>query len=276
MDVSETVAIVGCGFIGSALGARLSGDARVLGTTTTPGRVGELRTLGIEGHVLELVSVECLGQVVADAATVYLTVAPGKSGRPLREVYLEGARHLLEALRGSRVESLVYTSSSAVYGQDDGSWVDESSSTEPGTDAGAVLLETERTLVEGAADLGVALAIVRLCGIHGPDRGPGRVALRRAGTVRTDGESYLNLVHRDDIVEALALLYGRRHDGILNLNDDHPTTRREYYDRVLIAAGLAPISWQKSSTPPGGGHGRRVRNTLIKKTLGLALKHPRH
>ena len=98
----------------------------------------------------------------------------------------------------------------------------------------------------GPYDLGITATILRLCGIYGPDRGPQRFAHRFSGQVRTDGEAYLNLVHRDDIVEALYLLLHKPYPGVLNLNDDCPTTRREYYDRLLSQAGPHP-QWLTSA-----------------------------
>ncbi len=273
------VVILGCGTLGTALGARLSagggpgGARRVIGTTTSPGRVEELRAAGIVPEILELPDPEALACILGGAGAVFLTVAAGRD-RSYRDVYLGGARALAEALPGSPVESVVFTSSTAVYGQDDGGWVDESSPTEPRTENGRILLEAERALQEGARSSGVTATVLRLSGLHGPDRGPQRVAPRFSGTTRTGGDSYLNLVHQDDVVEALLLLLERPYDGVLCLSDDHPTTRREYYDRILAELGLPPIRWEPHEG--AGGRGRRVRNARIKRELGLELRHPCH
>ncbi len=81
-------------------------------------------------------------------------------------------------------------------------------------------------------------------------------------------------MHRDDIVQAILKLLEIPYHGVLNLSDDQPATRREYYDRLLAAARLPPIHW---IAPPGKPSlGKRVRNELIKQTLGLKLLHPTH
>ena len=132
-------------------------------------------------------------------------------------------------------------------------------------------------LLNGVISVGVdrpATAVVlRLGGIYGPGRGALDSVFRSAGTHRDDGELYMNRIHVDDIVAALGALLRSKFQGVLNLCDDHPQTRRSYYDEALAAAGLTPIEWTSSSDRKN--RGKRVRNDLIKATLGLALRHPR-
>ena len=95
-----------------------------------------------------------------------------------------------------------------------------------------------------------------------------------AGKERSDGDAYLNLIHLDDIVAALTALLAARHHGVLNLSDDRPLPRREFYDRIIAEAGLPATQWISAGSPPQ--RGKRVRNDLIKRTLGLTLEHPMH
>lgn len=278
MNAKPRVVIIGCGYVGSALGRRLVVDGYdVVGTTTSSQRVATIRALGISPVVLDTADVDRLHDVLQDRDAAVLCVAPRADRRDYRVTYLQTARNLIEAARLTVVSRLIYTGSTRVYPQNDGEWVDESSPMQPTDENARILLETEHVLLDGAKTVGAdrpALAVVlRLGGIYGPGRGALDSIFRSAGKHRDDGDFYLNRIHVDDIVAALAALLRSNFQGVLNLCDDHPQTRRSFYDAALASAGLAPIEW--TSTSDRKNHGKRVRNDLIKTTLGLVLRHPR-
>jgi nucleoside-diphosphate-sugar epimerase len=276
--MSERIAIIGCGYVGSALGAALVRRGHhVIGTTTSPDRAAELTALGIAPNVVEHAAVDRLHQVLCDRDVVFLTVAPRARGERYADVYLAGVRHVLSAARDTCVRRIIYTSSTRVYAQDDGSWVDETAPTEPADEDGRTLLDAERELLDGARSntpKAIAATVVRLAGIYGPGRDSAVRIRSAAGTERGDGDVYVNLVHVDDIVMALAALLPTRHHGVLNLADDRPELRREYYDRALLAEDLPLIRWDSSRG--GGPRGKRIRNGAIKRLLNLELTHPTH
>lgn len=271
---SPRVAILGSGYVGTALAVELvrRGVDGVV-TTTRSSRRDELRAMGLTPVVLTLPDDDRLPDLLRDRTGVCLTVAPTEECRDYRAVYLQSARGVVAALRGTPVTRLIYTSSTSVYGQDDGGWVDESAPTEPVTDNAKVLLETERCLLGATAPAGLHVTVLRLGGIYGPDRNPADRIRQAAGTVRDDGETYLNMIHRDDIVSAMFRLLTFPHHGVLNLSDDEPSTRRASYDRVLAAAGLAPIRW---AVNPTNHRGKRVCSSRIKQLLNWTTRHPRH
>ena len=331
---NHSIAVIGCGYVGSALGeALVRAGHDVAGTTTTPARTQELQQLGIRPYVLRVADHKALHTMLTDREVVYLTVAPTHPSKDYRDVYLVAARNLVDALHGTSVTRIIYTSSTRVYDESDGGWVNEDSSTDTvgpatqrtvevpprPTDVRAlparksctdqideqawVLLEAERILLEGVRshpceappnsdkmgdELGEAdtsgpgresgrvttTTVVRLSGIYGPGRDPLARIRGLSGTQRDDGDAYVNMIHRDDIVGALVSLLGVEHHGVLNLSDDGPITRRDYYDRVLNQAGLPLVDWKTCgmSSP----RGKRVQNERIKRLLNLTLKHPTH
>ena len=271
--MAKRVAILGCGYVGMALGRSLASVRHdVVGTTTTPARVDELREAGIHPVVLDLADTGALAAVLADRDAIYLTIAPKARGANYRDVYLASATNLVAAVRATPVRRMIYTSSTRVYGQDDGSWVDESSPTRPTDDQGRALLEAERVLLDTGAMSACRTTVVRLCGIYGPGREPAARIRALAGTVREDGDVHVNMIHLDDIVVALQALLDVDHHGAVNLGDDVPMTRRAYYDRVLAAAELPAIEWR---SPCGEARrGKRIRNERIKALLSLSLRHP--
>lgn len=267
------IVIVGCGYVGQALGeALIAAGHDVTGTTTSPKRVAELAASGIKPHVLHAHDAERLTELFRGVDTVFATLAAGRGG-DYRHVYADGLKCIAEACRSAGAGRLVYTSSTRVYAQDDGSRVNESSPTVPTDDHGAALLAAERAVLGFDSDLcGTA---VRLGGIYGPDRDlTGRIR-RVAGTRRSDGRHVVNLVHRDDIVSALTELLQHSYHGVLNLVDDNPVQRQELYDGVLHQLGLEPVAWGDAPHDQPGGLGKRVANDLIKRTLNMSLKHPR-
>lgn len=277
----DHVLIIGCGYVGAALGkALVEAGHEVVGTTTTPERLGELQRLGMKSERVEIHDVDRLHALMAHCRAVYLTIAPRQRGQDYRDVYLTGVRNLVAAAEGTPVTRLIYTSSTRVYGQDDGSWVDESSPTEPRDENGRILLEAERALLDGASRLrsatggDVYATVGRLSGIYGPGRDVSVRVRGLAGTQRSDGDVYVNLVHRDDIVKSLCHLLDVHHHGVLNLSDDRPTLRREMYDRILAEAGLPPIVWRTEGQT--SSRGKRVSNAKIKSLLDLTLRHPTH
>ena len=262
-------AIVGCGYVGTALGRRLSGEALdVVGTTTTPARLPELESAGIRGVVLHLSDAEGLRHLLHDREGVVFCAAPGRPGGSHREVYHDGALNIAAATLGSSVRRMLYTSSTRVYAQNDGQWVDESSITQPPDEDGRSLVQAEQTLLHVRGNV----TVLRLGGIHGPGRELVARVASYAGALRDDGATYVNLIHLDDIVEVLRLLLRQEHHGILNLTDGRPVSRRELYDEILASLRLPPIRWQ---VPPTAVlRGKRVSSQRLARMLSKTFASP--
>lgn len=263
--MSRKIAILGCGYVGKAIGESCVASGHdVIGTTTTPERQSEIEDLGITPVVLELSDTEKLHETLKDRDAVYLCVAASRQRRNYREVYEEGAKNLTTALKGLAVGRVIYTSSTGVYGQNDGRWVDEDTSPNPTTENGKILLATEQELLAAGEQQDIAVSIIRLAGIIGPGRDPKDRVAHIAGTTRDDGDAYINLVHRDRIVEVLSRLLPINHHGVLNLSDNNPETRRDFYNRLIAEQDMSPINWQTPDTP---SFGKRVRSKRIEQLL---------
>ena len=130
--------------------------------------------------------------------------ASGGGAEEYREVYLQGTRNLIEWLGAAPPKKFVYTSSTSVYGQNDGSLVKENSPTEPAVETGKVLVETERVLLEAARERKFPAVILRLAGIYGPDRGYWfKQYLKNEARIEGNGARILNMIHRDDVAGAI-------------------------------------------------------------------------
>lgn len=206
----ERVLIAGCGYVGSALAERLVADGvEVWGIRRNPAALPK----GVRHFAADLRDPATLGGLPEGLTTVFYTAAAdGGSDDEYRAAYVDGPRNLLAALvaQGQRPRRVIFTSSTSVYGQSGGEWVDEESTTEPRGFGGRRMLEGEG-IVLGGPFPGVVL---RLAGIYGPGR-TSYIDRVRAGDAECPAETtYANRIHRDDCAGAL------RH--LMHLNAAHP------------------------------------------------------
>jgi nucleoside-diphosphate-sugar epimerase len=193
--------IAGCGYVGEALGVRLASE----GHTVYGLRRRVLRPLpGVIPIEADLAVPASLVDLPVALDTVFYLASPGGAEDALyRSAYVDGQRHLYAALarRGQRPRRVLFASSTAVYGQRDGEWLDESAPTEPVDFRGRRLLEAESLLANTAFIPGVC---VRFGGIYGPRRSS-LIESVRAGraVVRAGAPHYTNRIHRDDCVGVL-------------------------------------------------------------------------
>src|SRR5262245_17570283 len=217
--------IVGCGYVGIALGKELVRLGHtVYGLRRTPDDNSHLTVAGIVPLVGDVSKSETLVKLRPDYDWVINCVSSSGGGvEAYRAVYLNGTRNLLEWLSPAPPKKFVYTSSTSVYGQTDGSLVAETSPTEPVAETACVLLETENLLFK-AASANFPAVILRVAGIYGPGRGYWfKQFLRGEAKINGEGQRYLNMVHRDDVVGAIiAALEKGRPGEIYNVVDDEP------------------------------------------------------
>jgi nucleoside-diphosphate-sugar epimerase len=148
------VLIIGCGYVGMPLGAELVKQGhKVFGLRRSAGAEAEFKAAGITPLTADITKPEQLAQLPRGYDWVVNCVsASGGGAQEYREVYLQGMRNLIEWLGAAPPKKFVYTSSTSVYGQDDGSLVKETSPTEPEVEMAQILVETERVLLAAARE----------------------------------------------------------------------------------------------------------------------------
>ena len=267
---SRPALIVGCGYLGSRVAAAwLQHGRRVVALTRR--RTAELASQGIEpilGDVLDPASLKNL----PDASTILYAVGLDRTaGKSMREVYVEGLRNVLAALPGA--SRFLYVSSTSVYGQTDGSLLDETAPTEPLEESGKIVLDAERLLRERRP----SAVVLRFAGIYGPGRVLRRQALLNGEPLIGDAEKWLNLIHVEDGVRAVLAAEERAVSGETYLiADNTPVRRRDFY--TLSAQLLsAPPAWFEPH-PPGSPvppeSNRRVNNQKARAELGFVPQFP--
>ncbi|MEZ3115249.1 NAD-dependent epimerase/dehydratase family protein [Halobaculum sp. MBLA0147] len=197
------VCIVGCGYVGLALAEQLIADGHeVAGVRRDADAVREA-VPDAEAVAADVTDPESLTALPDADAVVFAASSGGRGATAARAVFVEGLWNVIREYgeRTDPPDRLVYTSSTGVYGDHDGDWVDESTPLDPQTEKTEVLVEAERIAVETAAEYGIDGTVARFAGLYGPDRY--RTARYVEGPVT---EGYLNMVHRDDAAGAVRFL----------------------------------------------------------------------
>ncbi len=275
------VLIIGCGYVGVPLGTELARQGHeVFGLRRSGAAAAELKAVGIHPLAGDLTRRSDLEALPGPFDWVVNTAASSGGGEEdYRRIYLEGTRGLIEWLAGTPLRKYVYTSSTGVYGQEDGSVVNESSPTEPTAGTARVLVETEKLLLEAARQRGFPAVILRVAGIYGPGRGHYfKQFLRNEARIEGEGTRILNMIHRDDVAGCIlaALRHGRPGE-VYNAVDDEPVTQRHFFRWLAEVLGKEMPSAAPPGEPAAGkgrGGNKRVSNRKLKTELGYQFKYP--
>jgi len=265
----KTLLSLGHGYSAQALARRLRPQGwHIIGTTRSPEKAERLRAEGVEAVVWPGTA---LAPFLNRATHVLSSVAPDAAGDPVL------AAHGAE-IAAARPQWLGYLSTTGVYGDHQGDWVDEETPLTPGTLRGQWRVRAEAQWQA----LGLALHIFRLAGIYGPGRGP--FAKVRAGTARRiikPGQVF-SRIHVDDIAASLAASIARPAPGaIYNVCDNDPAPPEDVIAHAALLLGL-PIppsqDWNAAEMSPMArsfyAENKRVRNRRLLRELGLTLRYP--
>ena len=267
--MTETLLSLGHGYSAAALARRLIPEGwRVIGTTRSPARMAGIAATGVTPVLWPGTP---LAPLLAQATHVLSSVAPDEAGDPV--LLAEGA-----AVAAAPARWVGYLSTTGVYGDHAGAWVDEATPLTPGTIRGR-----QRVLAEAAwVGTGVALHIFRLAGIYGPGRGP--FEKLRDGTARRilkPGQVF-SRIHVDDIAQALhAAMLHPMPGSVWNICDDDPAPPEDVIGHAARLLGLPEPpaeDWETAAMTPMArsfyAESKRVRNDRMKRDLGLRLIHP--
>lgn len=233
----DRVVIFGCGYVGIELGRQLAGRCDVVGVRRSDTGIDAIESAGFTGVRADVTDPGTLAAVPDADAVVFAASSGGRGVEAAREIYVEGQRTVLDHFEGRQdpPDRYVYTSSTGVYGDNDGGWVDEETSLSPRTERARVLVDAERVALEGADEREIDGTVARLAGLYGP----GRYRLDRylEGPVT---EGYLNLVHRDDAAGAIAffLTEDRARNERVLVVDDEPVSKWELADWLASNCGV--------------------------------------
>lgn len=268
-DQHRTVAIVGTGWLGLALAAALAtrSNYTVRASYRESGgtRPEQVEASGAMPYLVDLPErTERIIDFFEGVDTVVLTIPPGgrKYGAAAESRYLGLLRTLEPFLRP---RPLIYTSSTGVYGRKARGRVDERNPVQPDTHSTKAVVAAEDYLRENVT----RLTVLRLAGLIGPDRNPANF-FRPGGKGLKRGQAPVNLVHREDVVQAIRLAIEQERFGTYNVCAAHHPSRAAYYGPKLLAAG-----WEEVSFSEEGGEEKQVDSSKIRRELGWQPVHDR-
>jgi nucleoside-diphosphate-sugar epimerase len=275
------VLIVGCGYVGVPLGAELVRQGHeVFGVRRSAGGGDELAKAGIKPLTADITKPEDLAVLPEPFDWVVNCVSSTQGGvEEYRQVYLQGTRNLVEWLAKTPPKKFVYTSSTSVYGQTDGSPVKETSPTEPASETSRVLVETEKVLLEAAQQKKLPAVILRVAGIYGPERGHLFLQyLKNEAKIPGQGERIINMIHRDDLITVIisALKNGRAGE-IYNAVDDEPVAQIHFFRWLSETLGkwMPPFATEPETAERKRAlTNKKVQNRRLKMELGYQFKYP--
>ncbi len=269
--MSECLLLVGCGDLGLRLAALLvaRGD-EVFALRRHPPK-----TLIPGIHWLQGDLARCDGLPALPSAITQLVYLPAPDARDeasYRAVFINGLRHLFTALDLGHLRRSVLVSSSAVYGEHGGAWVNEDTHEAPLGFNGRLLLEAERVLNQQLRGTSAACVVLRLAGLYGPGRIHLIQRLRtQQVTVVRDPPHWSNLIHIDDAAAAIAHLLCIPYPETLYLGvDDTPLPLHERYDHLAALLKLAPALAGASPVNVGS---KRLCNARLRAS-GFTLQWP--
>ena len=264
--MSARVLIAGCGDVGMRVAERLlaRGDQVWALRRSASDGLGGIRWL--RGDLTRPETLRDLPDHIEQL--VYLPAPGSRDERAYRALFVDGLRHLLDALDGEALRRVLLVSSTAVYGEHGEAWVDEETPADPPGFNGKVLLEAERWL----AAQPVASVVLRLAGIYGPDRLQLIERLRAGGvSVPRQRVHWANRIHVDDAAAAIAQLLAIDNPQPLYLGvDDTPLPLDMLYDHLASLLG-APLP--NEGPAPAGVGSKRLSNARLRAS-GFAPQWP--
>jgi nucleoside-diphosphate-sugar epimerase len=265
------ILIAGCGYVGEATADLFhSAGWDVEGWVHSKQSAARLSVKRYSIHVIDVSQrSDITKRAEAFDAVIHCASSRGGDAEAYREIYLNGARHLLDTFPEAKI---LFTSSTSVYAQRDGLRVTEESETKPLRETSRILLEVEKLILEKGG------IVARLGGIYGPQRSALLSKfLNSTATIDPNNDRFVNQVHRNDIASALFLLLNREAQTsaqIYNVVDDQPLLQSECYRWLAkrLNRPLPPI--RKSEQPrKRGDTNKRVSNSKLRR-LGWTPHYP--
>jgi nucleoside-diphosphate-sugar epimerase len=280
-SAERRVFIVGCGYVGERIAAlEAVTGAPVTALARSPESAQRMRRQGIEPVAGDLDVAASLRALPAAGSDLYYLAPPPASG-----ITDPRAAALIEALDGVNApRRIVLVSTTGVYGDCHGEWVDEDRPPSPQTDRARRRLDAENRFRDFGTACAVPVSILRVAGIYGPGRLPEERLRRGEPVLREDESPWSNRIHVDDLAQAcVAAMRRGRGDAVYNATDGHPSTMTDYFNRVADALGLPrppPVSMAEARARLSEGmlsylaESKRLDNRRLREELGVRLVYP--
>jgi len=269
--------IIGCGYVGEALGQRLIALGHdVTGVRRSLDHNARLARFGIHPVNLDITAQGALAKLDGQYDWVIIAASSSQAGeKAYKKVYGLGSENIARWLQTAETQAVVFISSTSVYRQRNGVWVSENEARPPENGTSKILWEAEQTMSATKPPA----TILRSSGIYGPNRGHlFRRFMSGNAAIEGEGKRYLNMVHRDDLVGSIvSALELAKDSGLYNITDDEPVTQFSFYKWLSEATGrpIPPFVPEPDPyTRMRGLTNKRVSNKSFKEIYGFKYKYP--
>lgn len=273
--------IVGCGFLGWPLALKWAANepetGQVFALTRSESRAQEFSAYGLSPLVADITDADTLKrslEKIPPVDTIVFAVGMDRSRyNDIFHVYVEGLRKFIDAYPHS-VKHLIYISSTGVYGDFGGDWVDEQSATSPAREGGKACLAAEALLAEATENW----TVLRMAGLYGAQRVPTKTLIENRDWEKLSPHGFLNLIHQTDAVTAIARTAELKPmREIILCSDGNPPIRADYYQHIADKFGLGEIPWPKNAKidpRARSANSKRIANQKMLDLLDFKLDHP--
>jgi nucleoside-diphosphate-sugar epimerase len=279
MSPSAPVVIVGCGYVGQRLARQLRVEGCVVtGLVRSADSADVIRALGVVALQVDLDATADLSVLPTAGAELYYFAPPPAVGDTDPRL-----RRMLAALSTAPPRRIVYISTSGVYGDCAGAWIDETHPLNPSTPRACRRADAEAALRDWSAATGVPVVILRVPGIYGPGKLP-LERLRKGLPLLNEADSpYTNRIHVDDLIAACRAAMQRGQPGAAyNVSDGQPSNMTDYFNRMADVTGLPrpPLVSRDEIDRLSDGmrafmeESKRLDNRRMREELGIELRYP--
>ncbi len=268
--------IIGCGDIGRRVAARLAPNSSIVGWARSSESVDKATNQGFACHRLDLDAGDVLPEINPDKLFYFIPPPPQGRSDPRLRYFLSNLKR--------PPKRIVLISTTGIYGDCNGEWIDETRVPNPQADRAFRRLDAETTLRSWAETNQVEWVILRVPGIYAPDRLPLARLKKKSPLVCHEHAPWTNRIHADDLARVcIAAMHADCGGEIINVSDDEPSTMTDYFLQVAEYAGLpAPeqIPMQAAQKNMSEGmrsymqESRRIRNDKMKQVLQIELCYP--
>ena len=262
--------VLGCGYLGLRV-ARLwksKGDD-VYAVTRSKINAEKFEKEGIIPVIADITESHTVKELPKAETILFSVGMDRKKYDSVHDVYVNGLKNVLSGIKAPPSQ-LIYVSSTGVYGNFDGAWIDENSPTNPLRDGGKACLAAEEVLRD--CRFATKSCVLRFAGIYGPQRVPTKTLIQSQQWKKISSDGYLNLVHVDDgarIIEKVAEKAVVQET--FNVSDGNPPKRKDYYRFIAEQLGLSEIPWEETETlnrNARSGSNKRVSNKKLIAQFG--------
>lgn len=276
----KPVLILGCGYVGQRLARILSGTGvAVTGVVHSAESAAAVRDLGACAVQMDLDAVPMLPPLPSANAELYYFAPPPGSGTGdprLRRVLAQLTHETLPT-------RIVYISTSGVYGDCGGDWVDETHPLNPTTPRALRRADAEAALLTWSNTTGVPVVILRVPGIYGPGKLPLERLREELPLLREEESPYTNRIHVDDLINVCRAAMVRGTPGaVYNVSDGLPSNMTDYFNRIADFTGLPrpPVISRDQIDQLSAGmrafmeESKRLDTRRLREELGVTLSYP--